>query len=596
MKFSAKMKISASKSATSPSCKSLAVIIPDRNRKQETTKKQTMTKIKTYLICLLISLTNVMLTNAQVKTTTKSKTADKVDKLLANYDFKNGPGLSLAVIKDGAIVYKKGFGIANLEYGNPITTSTVFQVASVSKQFTVFSILLLEQEGKLSIEDDIRKYLPEMPDYGHKITLRNLANHTSGIRDNTDLAILIGTSESDLFSNEEAVKLITSQKGLNFIPGDEFQYCNSGYILLAEIVKRVSGHSFAEFTQSRIFKPLKMKNSQFIDAPKTIIKNRAYSYDKFDNAYYKNILNHSFVGSTGLNTTTDDLSLWALNFEKKTIGNDAIFNKMKEKSRLNNGEIIPYGLGLENQNYKGLDVIFHGGGIGKYGSRILVIPKHNFSVVYMCNSHEFHPFDIVYKIVDYYLANKESIPSKPTINKALLQNFVGDFGKFFEMVITFSRENDTLFLQFKGDDNKVKLVQTSDNEFTYPNIPHSKFVFEKTNGQSSQFAKWHIADFSYKGQRIELKDFDKEKINKNELVGMYYNAELNTNYNVIIKENNLFATHSRNGEISLTPFQADTFISNIGTIELIRNDKKKVIGFNLSTQGINKIKFDKINE
>lgn len=555
-----------------------------------------MTKIKTYLICLLISLTNVMLTNAQVKTTTKSKTADKVDKLLANYDFKNGPGLSLAVIKDGAIVYKKGFGIANLEYENPITTSTVFQVASVSKQFTVFSILLLEQEGKLSIEDDIRKYLPEMPDYGHKITLRNLANHTSGIRDNTDLAILIGTSESDLFSNEEAVKLITSQKGLNFIPGDEFQYCNSGYILLAEIVKRVSGHSFAEFTQSRIFKPLKMKNSQFIDAPKTIIKNRAYSYDKFDNAYYKNILNHSFVGSTGLNTTTDDLSLWALNFEKKTIGNDAIFNKMKEKSRLNNGEIIPYGLGLENQNYKGLDVIFHGGGIGKYGSRILVIPKHNFSVVYMCNSHEFHPFDIVYKIVDYYLANKESIPSKPTINKALLQNFVGDFGKFFEMVITFSRENDTLFLQFKGDDNKVKLVQTSDNEFTYPNIPHSKFVFEKTNGQSSQFAKWHIADFSYKGQRIELKDFDKEKINKNELVGMYYNAELNTNYNVIIKENNLFATHSRNGEISLTPFQADTFISNIGTIELIRNDKKKVIGFNLSTQGINKIKFDKINE
>lgn len=555
-----------------------------------------MKKIKPFLICLLISLTSVLFSNAQVKTTPKSKTADKVDKLLAKYDFKNRPGLSLAVIKDGAVVYKKGFGIANLEYGTPITTSTVFQVASVSKQFTVFSILLLEQEGKLSIDDDISKYLPEMPDYGHKITLRNLANHTSGIRDNTDLANLIGTNESDLFRNEEAVKLITSQKGLNFIPGDQFQYCNSGYILLAEIVKRVSGQSFAEFTQSRIFKPLKMVNSQFVDEPEIIIKNRAYSYDKYDNTYYKNILNHSFVGSTGLNTTIDDLSLWAMNFKKKTIGNDAIFNKMKEKSRLNSGELIPYGLGLENQVYKGLDIVFHGGGIGRYGSRILIIPEQNFSIVYMCNSHEFHPFDIVYPIIDYYLADEEIAPPTKTINQTLLQNFVGDYGKFFEMVFTFSIEKDTLFLQIKGDNNKVKLPQISDNEFTYPNIPHSKFVFEKLNEQSSNFVKWHIADFSYKGQKIELKDFDKEKINKNELVGMYYNTELNTNYNFVIKENNLFAIHSRNGEISLTAFQPDVFTSNIGTIELIRNDQKKVIGFKLSTQGINNIKFDKVNE
>lgn len=557
-----------------------------------------MTKIKIYLICLLISLTNVITINAQVKTTPKSKTADKVDKLLAKYDFKNGPGLSLAVIKDGAVVYKKGFGIANLEYGVPITTSTVFQVASVSKQFTVFSILLLEQEGKLSIDDDIRKYLPEMPDYGHKITLRNLANHTSGIRDNTDLANLIGTGEADLFSNEEAVKLITSQKGLNFIPGDEFQYCNSGYILLAEIVKRVSGQSFAEFTQARIFKPLKMKNSQFIDAPETIVKNRAYSYIKYENTYYKSILNHSFVGSTGLNTTIDDLSLWAMNFKKKTIGNDAIFKKMKEKSRLNSGELIPYGLGLENQVYKGLDIVFHGGGIGRYGSRILIIPEHNFSVVYMCNSRDFHPFDIVYPIIDYYLADKETIQSTPTINKTLLLNFVGDYEIFPRAgyIFTFSKDNDTLFQQVKGDDAKVKLVQISDNEFTFPNYPHSKFVFEKANGQSSTFVRWHISDFSYKGQRIELKQFDKEKINSNEIVGMYYNAELNTTYNFVLKDNNLFATHSRNGETSLIAFQPDIFVSNIGGIEIIRNDLKKVIGFNLSGQGIKGMRFDKIKE
>lgn len=557
-----------------------------------------MTNNKTFLICLFILLTNVFTVQAQVKATSKSKTAAKIDKLLTKYDFKNGPGLSLAVIKDGAVVYKKGLGIANLEYGIPIATSTVFQVASVSKQFTVFSILLLEQDGKLSIDDDIRKYLPEMPDYGHKITLRNLANHTSGIRDNTDLANLIGTSEADLLSNEDAVKLITSQKGLNFIPGDEFQYCNSGYILLAEIVKRVSGQSFAQFTQARIFKPLKMKNSQFVDAPEILVKNRAYSYDQYENAYYKSILNHSFVGSTGLNTTVDDLSLWAINFQNKTIGSDAIFNKMKEKSRLNNGALIPYGLGLENQTYKGLDVIFHGGGIARYGARILWIPEHNFSIVYMCNSQDFHPFDIVYSIVDYYLADKETLPSNPTINKALLQNFVGDYEMFPRTgyVFTFSVANDTLFQQVKGDDNKVKLVQISDNEFTFPNIPHSKFVFEKNNPQLSNAVKWHIADFSYKGQRIELTAFDKGKVDTNELVGMYYNAELNTTYNLVRKENDLIATHSRNGESILAAFQPDVFIGNIGAIAMIRNDQNKVVGFNLTKQGITSMKFEKIND
>jgi hypothetical protein len=159
-----------------------------------------------------------------------------------------------------------------------------------------------------------------------------------------------------------------------------------------------------------------------------------------------------------------------------------------------------------------------------------------------------------------------------------------------------SAKTKTLFQQVKGDDYKVKLVQTGDYEFTFPNIPHSKFVFERPNEQSSQFVKWHIADFSYKGQRIELKEFDKEKININELVGMYYNSELNTNYNFIIKENNLFVTHSRNGEAIVTAFQPDIFVSNIGAIEFIRNDLKKVIGFNLSGQGIKGMKFDKINE
>jgi CubicO group peptidase (beta-lactamase class C family) len=562
------------------------------------------TKFKIYFICLLIVLTSSFCLKAQVKTTNKFnrlKTAsDKVDHLIAKYNIKNGPGLSVSVIKDGAIVYKKGFGVANLEYGIPINPLTVFQAASVSKQFTIFSILLLEQQGKLLIDDDIRKYLPEMADYGHKITLRNLANHTSGIRDNTDLANLIGTAEADMFSNEQAVKLITSQKGLNFFPGDEFEYCNSGYILLAEIVKRVSGKSFAEFTRERIFQPLKMNNSQFIDDPEIIVKNRAYSYYNPDGNYYKSILNHSFVGSTGLNTTAEDLSLWVLNFEKKTIGSDAIFNKMKEMSRLNSGEIIPYGLGLENKTYKGLNVVFHGGGIAKYGSYLLRIPDQNFAVVYLCNSHDFHPLDIVYNIVDYYLGDKETTDkSKPVLNKLLLQNFVGNYEPFPGLILSILEEKDNLFLQVKGDTNKLKLPQTDDYEFTYPNRPHSKFVFDKTNAQSSDFLKWHLSDFCYKGKRVELKEFDNTKINLNEYAGSYYNSEVNTAYNFVVKENKLVATHNINEDIILTALQPDVFVSNyigfFGKIEIIRNEQQKVIGCCISGQKIKKIKFTKIN-
>ncbi len=226
-----------------------------------------------------------------------------------------------------------------------------------------------------------------------------------------------------------------------------------------------------------------MKNSQVIDDPEIVIKNRAYSYHKYNNVYYKSILNHSFVGSTNLNTTAEDLCLWALNFEKKIIGNDSIFNKMKEKSKLNNGELIPYGLGLENRTYKGLNVIFHNGGDADYGSSLIRIPEHNFSVIFLCNSHLFHPLDFVYNIVDFYLKDKESnTNSKPILNQTLLQSFVGDYEIFPGYVVSITKNKDTLFHQVKGDNNKLILPQTSDYEFIYPNMPHSKFVFEKVSG------------------------------------------------------------------------------------------------------------------
>jgi CubicO group peptidase (beta-lactamase class C family) len=538
------------------------------------------------------------------KSTAFNKTVSKaVDKLMAQYNKPNSPGIAVSVIKDDAIVYEKGLGLANLEYDIPITNSSVFCVGSVAKQFTAFSILLLEQEGKLSLDDDIKKHLPEMADFGHKITLRHLANHTSGIRDNTDLANLVGTSEIDLISPAQVVKLITSQKGLNFIPGAEFEYSNSGYILLAEIVKRVSGQSYAQFTAERIFKPLKMSHTQFVDNPEIILKNRAYSYYKPDSIYYKSLLNHSFVGSTGLNTTAEDLSLWAMNFEKQTIGNAAIFNKMKERGKLNNGEILPYALGQELKEYKGLNVIFHGGGDAGYRAYLLRIPEHHFSVIVMGNDQSFNPLDIAYGIVDIYLKDKEAItpintPNTP-INPAILQNFVGDYEVFQCIVVSIIKEHDTLFLQAKGDDKKVKLPPINNYEFIYPNNPHSKIVFSRVNGQPINEFKWHFSDFVYKGQRIILEEFDENQVNLSELVGTYFNSEVNTAYNFEIKNNKLVATHNRNEDFNLSASQRDIFRSDrsyFGKIEIIRNAQHQVTGCYVLGQRLRRIKFEKMNK
>ncbi|MGB5781833.1 MAG: serine hydrolase, partial [Eudoraea sp.] len=217
----------------------------------------------------------------------------QVDELFTVWDNKETPGAAVAVVQNGAIVYKKGYGMSNLEYDIPIVPSTIFHIASVSKQFTAFSILLLESEGKLKLDDDIRKYIPEVPDFGKTITLRHLASHTSGLRDQWNLLAMAGWRLDDVITKEHVLKLISKQQELNFDPGEEYMYCNTGFTLLAEVVARVSGVSFATFTKERIFKPLKMNNTLFYDDHEKIVKNRAYSYHSDNTGYKKSVLSYA---------------------------------------------------------------------------------------------------------------------------------------------------------------------------------------------------------------------------------------------------------------------------------------------------------------
>ena len=202
----------------------------------------------------------------------------EIDQIFEKWDRSDTPGAAVAVVKDGEIIFKKGYGLANMEYEIAITPNTVFHIASVSKQFTAFAALLLEKDGIISMDDDIRKYIPEVPDFGKTITLRHLATHTSGLRDQWDLLALGGWRLDDVITTEHVLKLVNKQKGLNFDPGEEFIYCNTGFTLLAEVVARVSGKTFAEFCEERIFQPLQMDRTLFYDDHEKIVPNRSYSY------------------------------------------------------------------------------------------------------------------------------------------------------------------------------------------------------------------------------------------------------------------------------------------------------------------------------
>ena len=357
---------------------------------------------------------------------TNDTTVDnQIDKLFSGYN-STTPGVAVAVVKDGKIIFKKGYGTANLEYDLPVTPKTVFHVASVSKQFTAFSIYLLEKQGKISLEDDIRKYVSDVPDFGKTIRIKHLLSHTSGLRDQWALLTLAGWRMDDVITTEHILKIISRQKELNFEPGSQFSYSNSGYSLLAEVVKRVSGKTFAEYTKENIFAPLGMNDTQFYDDFGKVVKNRAYSYEKENGTYKKKNLNYSNVGATSLFTTVEDLSKWALNFEKPVVGDAELIRRFNEPSLLNNGQPVLYAVisgensyhakGQFTRNYRGVDLLNHGGHDAGFRTFLVRFPEKRLSISILSNDEHINVFQTSFTIAGFYLKN--DLKEMPNVNTA----------------------------------------------------------------------------------------------------------------------------------------------------------------------------------
>ncbi len=300
----------------------------------------------------------------------------EVDRVFAAWDKPDSPGCALGIVRNGELVYQKGYGQANLEHDVPIRPSTVFYIASTSKQFTAASIALLAKQNKLSLDDDIRKHLPELPVYDGTVTIRYLIHHTSGIPDYLELLGLAGQRLDDVHSEEEILELLSRQRSLSFKPGDQFLYSNSGYFLLAVIVKRVSGKSLAQFAEEQIFQPLGMTHSRFHDSRTRLVKNRAQGYFSSKEGEFRNYLTQfDRVGDGGLMTTVEDLFRWDQAMEDGTLGGKEFAGSLLTQGQLNNGSALSYGFGLMIGQQGGLKTVSHGGSFIGFKSELLRIPE-----------------------------------------------------------------------------------------------------------------------------------------------------------------------------------------------------------------------------
>jgi CubicO group peptidase (beta-lactamase class C family) len=332
----------------------------------------------------------------------------RVDAIFAEWDRPGSPGCALGVVRDGDLVYARGYGYANLDYDLPITPDMVFYVGSVSKQFTAAAIALLAQEGRISLDDDVRRWVPELPVYERPITIRHLVHHTSGLRDIYGLMSLAGRRLEDVFPDDEALRLIVAQRALNFPPGDDYLYSNSGYFLLAEIVERVTGRSFRDFTDAAIFRPLGMTDTHFHDAPAEIVKKRVVSYapDGAGGFRISYLANFDKVGAGGLYTTVSDLMKWDANFYDPRVGGAALLDRIHTRGVLAGGDTLSYAFGLTIGSHRGLRTVRHSGSMMGFKADLARFPDARFTVITLCNLGTIDPATLANRVAEVYLRDR----------------------------------------------------------------------------------------------------------------------------------------------------------------------------------------------
>ncbi len=522
----------------------------------------------------------------------------RVDKLFAKWDTYNTPGCAVGVYRDGRSIYMHSYGMADLDHNARIEPSTVFHVASMSKQFTAASIILLSLEGKLSLDDPVQKYIPELPDFGAPITLRELMHHTSGLRDQWTLLDIAGWRYSfDLITNNDVLTMMSRQKALNFPPGSRYMYCNTGYTLLGEVVKRVSGESLREYTIHHIFEPLGMSHTHFRDNHAELVKGMAIGYVPKGDTYEISITNFDTVGATSLLTTVEDLQKWDENFYTPRVGGQRFLEEMLRPGKLNNGEDIKYASGLSLGTYKSLAVVDHTGSDAGYRSDMLRFPQEHFTVSVLCNVANGNPSFQAHRVADIYLTDKlkpeaaQPDPKPVLLTEPQLRSHTGAFinsdGNNI-LKVTFSEGR--LTLASEGDDPGRALTPLAENRFRLGDA-----VYEFRNGAEGSGELAITRNREKPEIYTEIAPFDPLRADLSAFAGTYHSAEIDALYRFKIEDHKLVLHRLNYYPETLRMEGPDLFDSHLGVVRFTRDSSKRVAGFVLNSGRVLNFEFEKIS-
>jgi CubicO group peptidase (beta-lactamase class C family) len=528
---------------------------------------------------------------------------DQIDAFFNKMIREDEPGCVLGIIYQGEIVFIKGYGMANLEYGLKLQPNSVFHVASISKQFTAFAVDLLVSAGQVSWDDPVRKYLPEFPEYPWPVTLRHLVHHTSGIRDQWTLLAMAGwRSEADLITDDNVLDIIYRQQRLNFQPGTQYQYSNSGYTLLAAVVECVTGQTLREFTLKHIFAPLGMTNTHFNDDHQEIVANRVYGYRHHDTEGWKiSMPDFSTVGPTGLLTTVEDMALWDRNLRDHLIGDASLYERfLLDRGILNNGDTLNYAHGLTTSSYRGQWSIGHDGADAGFQADYLRFPDLDLSIVCFCNFASAGPVGYTRRIARILVQDAFQPPAWETNKEEVPEIDRDRWAEKFQQLTGFYRDpqrdqpirvwmNEGVLLLNRGIGGGARgalLVPMGEDRFKrWPgdqvvsfqlegNIPSSFFV-----GQS---------EYNYLGLPVE-------NVDVSPFLGNYWSEELDAEYQIQTDpgQADLILVHRVQNPSQYRCVFRDGFNSGSRWITFVRDEDGHISGFTYSDDRVWKLKFQR---
>ena len=504
----------------------------------------------------------------------------QVDKLFARFTAST-PGCAVGADLNGQSVVRSAYGMADLEHDVPITLDTIFEVGSVSKQFTAAAVLLLARDGKLSLDDKVNRYIPEMPDVAADITVRQMLNHTAGLRDWGSLAGIAGWPRTTrVHTHAHVLDIVSRQRMLNFEPGTRWSYSNTGYNLAAILVSRVSGMSFADFTKARIFEPLGMKDTSWRDDHTRIVKRRAIAYAE-QKAVFTTLMPFENVhGNGGLLTTVGDLMKWNANFVKPVVGDARFVADMERRTRFNDGREHEYALGLYVDTYRGRREVDHSGGTAGYVAHLSRYPDHGVSVAVMCNVTSGSATNHAKAIADLLLPPGRAVDSPPS------EPLTADEGPRYAGVYRSLQPVGVVTIAVQKD----RLAASSFGALT--RVARARF---DAGGA-------YVLDFDGRFLRVTdefgtADDYERVEPWKpgvqelRSIAGRYVSEEIQTSFDVVLEGDRLVAKRDSATPVPLSPVFPDGFLSPGGWVVVRRDGSGRVTGFSVNQERVWDLRF-----